>query len=411
MHHSKTGKFSLFSLVLLSIMAIMSGCDLSQNFKHSFMAVGEIPPASIVDTTFNRLLDSHIKKNLEDFECPGVAVLVVQNNQLIFEKLYGTKSIYSNDSIDAMSVFRLGSLSKGFAGILAAILIDQNIIHLDDPLTLYVPELKLQAKTKDKILRVKHILTHSSGLTEHAYSNLVDDNRDMNTIIQYLNGLTPRDSTGKAYAYQNAAFGLIEKVIEEATGMTYTKALEFYIFSPLNMCNTSCTFEELCNAQNVCTGHKYGGQKKGFIPVNFNPHYYNVISAGGVNANLTDMKKWLDAVMGYHPEVISPNARTIAFAPYINTAAEDKYFNSWPGIKNSHYGLGWRLITTQNNNIVYHGGLVNGFRTEIAFDKEKDIGVVFLFNSLCGFSNRAVPTFFELWNEYHSTNDESDKYL
>lgn len=37
--------------------------------------------------------------------------------------------------------------------------------------------------------------------------------------------------------------------------------------------------------------------------------------------------------MGYHPEVISPNARTIAFAPYINTAAEDKYFNSWPGIK------------------------------------------------------------------------------
>lgn len=47
------------------------------------------------------------------------------------------------------------------------------------------------------------------------------------------------------------------------------------------------------------------------------------------------------------------------------------------GDKNSHYGLGWRLITTQNNNIVYHGGLVNGFRTEIAFDKEKDIGVVF----------------------------------
>lgn len=358
-----------------------------------------------VDTTFNRLLDTQIKINLEKYSCPGVAVLVMKNNEVVFEKQYGTKSILNNEPIDSETVFRLGSVSKGFAGILAAILIDKNLLQLDDPLSMYIPELTLKAKTSDKTLRVKHILTHTSGLTEHAYSNLVDENRDMPTIIKYLNGITPRDSTGKAYAYQNAAFGLIEKVIEKATKMTYQNALDYYIFSPLEMCGSSCTFDAIVNAPNYSKGHKYNGNNNGFRAIEFSPHYYNVPSAGGVNAPLVDMKKWLSAVMGNYPRVISSNALSLAFTPRINTTGDDKYFNRWPETISSAYGLGWRIIETQNNNLVYHGGLVNGFRTEIAFDDQKNVGIVLLFNSTCAYSNWAVPFFFQLLEDYHQKCD------
>lgn len=414
MRITKNNSFSVSSMILITgfiVMVTLFGCDISDHYKKYFVAVGDIPPKSLVDTAFNRLLDLQIKDKMDEYRCPGAAVLVMKNNQVIFKKSYGTKSIFTQDAIDTSTVFRLGSVSKGFAGLLAAILIDKNIIQLDDPLTLYIPEITIKAKSKDHILRVKHILTHSSGLTEHAYSNLVDDNHDMATIINYLNRLTPRDSTGKAYAYQNAAFGLIEKVVESATGMKFTDALDFYLFSPLNMCSTTCTFDEINHTKNVCTGHKYGGDKVGFTPVDIKPHYYNVVSAGGINANLVDMEKWLNAIMGYRPDVISPNARAIAFTSYINTSYEDKYFNEWPGIKTSHYGLGWRLITTDKNNVVYHGGLVNGFRTEIAFDKNKEIGIVILYNSLCGYSHKSVPEFFELWNNFYFRSDEQNDYL
>ncbi|MGB4839105.1 MAG: serine hydrolase domain-containing protein [Saprospiraceae bacterium] len=392
-------------IVLLVIVLTLTTCDKKLPFP--FQAIGFTSQKSLVDTAFNRLFDQQIERNLNSTGCPGVAVLVMQNDQIIFEKTYGIRSRYSSDSINTGSIFRLGSVSKGFAGILAAILIDKKVIGLDDPLVLYIPELKIQAKSKDHILKVRHILTHSTGLTEHAYSNLVDENKNMETIISYLNKLTPRDSTGKAYAYQNAAYGLIEKVVESATGMSYARALDYYLFSPLSMCSTSCTYEDVRYADNVCTGHRYYGSKKGYLPIELKPHYYNVASAGGINAPLSDMAKWLKAVMGYRPDVISPNARNIAFTPYINTSSDDRYFNNWPGIKDTHYGLGWRLINTKNNQLAYHGGLVNGFRTEIAFDKEQNIGVVFLFNSLCGYSSKAVHEFYELWNTYHAGKEQN----
>jgi beta-lactamase class C len=362
------------------------------------------------DPAFEHLFDLHLQKNIAQYECPGMAVLVMQEGQVVYEKTFGVKSKFTKESITPESVFRLGSVSKGFAGILASILIDKNIINLEDPLVLYIPELKLKAKTEDQLLRVRHILSQSTGLTEHAYSNLVDENKDLETIITYLNKLTPRDKTGIAYAYQNAAFGLIEKVIESATGMTYAKALDHYLFSPLGMCNTSCTFDGLQSAENVCIGHRYYGPKAGYRPINHLPHYYNVASAGGVNAPLNDMAKWLYAVMGYKPDVISENARNIAFSPYVNTSNQGKYFNHWPGITDSHYALGWRLVNTKNNQLVYHGGLVNGFRAEIAFDKEKNIGVVFLFNSVTNYSNKAVHEFYDLWNSYQATN-EKDNFI
>ncbi|MBC7884343.1 MAG: beta-lactamase family protein [Saprospiraceae bacterium] len=355
---------------------------------------------------FSKLMDAQIIENMNIHRCPGMAVLILKDNQVIFEKEYGTKSVHSNEPIDRESIFRLGSVSKGFAGILSAILINKNMIHLDDPLFMYIPELTLKAKTQDKILRVKHILTHSSGLTEHAFSNLVDENQSMETIINNLNHITPRDSTDKSYAYQNATFGLIERVIERVTGMTYAEALDFYLFSPLEMCKISCSYQAICQAENVCAGHKYGSSKTGFKQISFSPHYYNVVSAGGINASLGDMQKWLSAVMGYLPDVIPAKALSIAFHPYISTKNDDKYFNNWPGVQESGYGLGWRLIETHTNHLIYHGGLVNGFRTEIAFDPEKKLGIVLLFNSTCAYSNQAVPLFFQLWEDYsHPCNE------
>lgn len=397
-------KFSLLTgtIIYLTIM-IFSGKNYSP-FK--MIPVGLRLQKSLVDTSFNRIFNNKISKNLAQLQCPGAAVIVMREGQVIFEKQYGIRSVHNGKSIDDTTIFRLGSVSKGFAGILAAILIDKKIIQLDDPVALYVPEITLKAKSKDGIIKLRHILTHSTGLSEHSYSNLVDENHNMQTIIRYLNKLTPRDSTGKVFAYQNAAFGLIEKVIERATGMTYIDALDFYIFSPLNMCSTSCRYEDLCNASNYCTGHKFGGKKHGFVPMKIKPHYYNVASAGGVNTCAKDMIKWMNALMGYRPDVISPNAREIAFAPYINTSNEDRHFNYWPGIVNTHYGLGWRVVNTRNNHIIYHGGLVNGFRAEIAFDKDKNLGVVFMFNSLCGYSSKSVHEFFDLWNSFHQPMDE-----
>jgi beta-lactamase class C len=357
---------------------------------------------SLVDVQFNAMLDKELSTQYDFHQCPGMAIAVIQGDEVVFEQLYGSKSAYSQIDIDENSIFRIGSVSKGFAGMMAAILIDKGLISLEDSLCSYIPELSVRARSKDHILRVKHILSHSTGFTEHAFSNLVDENHSMETLIANINRLTPRDSTGKAYAYQNAAFGLIERVIEKATGMPYAQALKMHIFDPLGMSHSSADFASITSAQNVCYGHKYGGQRAGFVQIPLSPHYYNVASAGGVNASLRDMKTWLKALMG-NPSALTPRALDIAFTPQVNTSDDDKYFNRWPGSISSHYALGWRLVNTAQGDYVYHGGLVNGFRCEIAFDRKKKVGIVVMFNSTCSYSNLVVPHFFNVWHHYHAT--------
>jgi beta-lactamase class C len=385
------------SIIIASIVCFF-GCLPKKHQDADTSSTFVNPVASEVDTVFNRLWHEHLSQKLDFNQCPGMAIAIIKGNEVIFEEQFGTKGRYDSAPIDSSTLFRIGSVSKGFAGVLTGLLVSQGKVSLEDPVSKYIPELTLKAKSKDKILRVKHIMSHSTGLTEHAFSNLVDENRSMETIIGQLNRLTPRDSTGKRYAYQNAAFGLIERVVQAATGMSYSQALETYIFQPLKMNGSSATFEEMTLANNVCKGHKYG--RNGFVQIPCSPHYYNVASAGGVNSNLVDMKKWLRAVMG-QGEGVDHKAFDIAFTPQVNTSHDDKYFNHWTGFVQSHYGLGWRLIKTTFGDYVYHGGLVNGFRSEIAYDRSKNIGIVVMFNSTCAYSNYVVPEFFEMWHTYH----------
>ena len=352
---------------------------------------------SDIERYFNESLITTLERNLSSSSCPGLAIAVCKDGHFIIDTVFGVKSLATQMPIDKNTIFRLGSVSKGFAGLLASKLVELGYFHPDDPVSKYVPNLTLKAKSKDGVLKITHLLSQSVGVTEHAYSNLVDQNLSLDAILPYINRLYVRDSTGIAYAYQNATFGLIEKVIESATGMSYKDAMQTFILSPLSMTQTSMTMSGIIESHNYCNGHKGARSPRGFAPIDVSPHYYNVVSAGGVNSSLEDMKTWLTAVMGYRPDVLSETVRARAFHPYVWSGSAMKYFNKWPAFTGSYYGWGWRRIQVQNKNIVHHGGLVNGFRTEIAFDQDSNIGIVCLFNSTCNYSNNIVSDMFQAW--------------
>lgn len=346
------------------------------------------------DTALTAHLDRHIRQFLGESGCPGLTVVAVRDQKLLLYNAYGRKDVSSPDSVDIHTLFRLGSVSKGFTGILSAILIDKGFFTLNDAVSEYLPNCRIRAKNKDGVLRVGHILSQSTGFTEHAYSNLVDMNHPREVLYEYILRLQPRDSTGVDYAYQNVSFGLMEAVIEKATGLTFDKAIDQYLFSPLGMCESSCSYHGFMSSSNRSMGHACYRPKE-FRASPVKPNYYNLASAGGVNANGHDMKIWLDALLGNYPSIVSPSALLLAFTPFINTGRDDRYFNAWPEVRESSYGLGWRIIKSPHRTLAYHGGLVNNFRTEIAVDQNDNTGVVFLFNSVCDYANEAVFRFFQ----------------
>ena len=354
---------------------------------------------STADFEFIEALRNRIYCNAELSKCPGMAMAVILNGKVVSLETYGEAT--PGKAVTENTVFRIASVSKGFAGLLAAKLVDQGIIDLNRPVMDYIPEFKIRLRQGRDSIRVWHLLSHTTGFTSHAYSDLIAQGKDIDRLMTALTKTDVRDFPGKSYAYQNAAFSLIEKVIEKTTGVSYAKMLDSLIFKPLQMQTASTSLESIVSAKHKAQGHKLLS-KKGFQPIAWQAQYYNTISAGGVNASLKDMVIWLNAVMGYYPEVLSDNVRELAFTPRANTSGVKKYFNNWENSIASYYGLGWRIVDFPERRIIFHGGNVNGFRTEIAFDPEKQIGVVFLFNSTCSYSNQAVPNFFSFFDDYYS---------
>ena len=104
--------------------------------------------------------------------------------------------------------------------------------------------------------------------------------------------------------------------------------------------------------------------------------------AAGVNASISDMSRWVLAHMGHNPEVLSPIVlKTVHAKVTRNTPAQNHYGNR-EGVTDSHYGLGWRVFDYRGDkNFVHHGGGVKGFRSEVVFNPDLQIGMVVLTNT------------------------------
>lgn len=392
----------------LSIITVLLSTLLTHSsFHFEFTEQSESPDNEQVNQSFLEedevladLLESYISQKLKQNNCPGLAVAIVREEKVVYQKTFGVKNLRTKESIDECSIFRIGSLSKGFAGVLAGLLAEKGLIDLDAPISKYVPDITLSSSDENKPITVRNILSHTTGYSTHTYSDLIDNNYSRENIYKKLCTIRPHYKTGIDFAYQNAIFGVIEAIVEQVTELSYPEALKKYILDPLDMNETSYTYEGIVNTGNYCVGHRFYKKQTVVRPLSIGKHYYNMVSAGGINAPVTDMTKWLRACMGHNPEVISNEVRRTVFTPNVNTTKDRKYFNKWPSLIHSYYGLGWRNLETKDNYLIHHGGLVNGFRSEIAFDAMKQVGVVFMFNSTCSFANECVEDFFHLWNEY-----------
>jgi beta-lactamase class C len=74
-----------------------------------------------------------------------------------------------------------------------------------------------------------------------------------------------------------------------------------------------------------------------------------------------------------------------------------RYIRNWDPIDSKYYSLGWRIYLYKGRKIIYHGGYVTGYRAEIAFCPEENVGIAFLQNSPNHTAAVCVPEFFNRW--------------
>jgi len=333
--------------------------------------------------------NSYIENFIKEREVPGVAIAIVVNNKIEFIKGFGVNKIGEKDSIGIHSVFRIASVSKGFASVLAGVLVKEKILDWDDKVIKYLPEFDLKDSTTTQDLTIRHILSHTSGLTPHAYDNLIEANIPFEKIMTRLKEVNVHCKAGECYGYQNTVYSLIGAIIESVTNKKYVDLLREKITQPMGMNDVSFSQKELIESKNRTYPHiRRNGR---WTPTEVRDTYYNVPPAAGINASIYDMAYWLKGLMGGAPQIVSADIIKEVSKPIIITPR----FKWNHRLRKAAYGLGWRIFDYEGYTMIFHSGGVQGYLSQLAFLPKHKIGIVCLQNAQ--FHNNFIYKFIDLY--------------
>ncbi len=339
---------------------------------------------------------------------PGLALCIVKGDQTLWMEGFG-KTKAGGPEINSETVFRLASTSKGIAGLLAACMVESGDITWDTPLKEVLPDFTMKNRAWSDRINIQHILTHTAGVPYHTYTNLIEAGISLDKISREMKKVRNIAHPGALYSYQNAAFSLIDPVLEERTGISYSQLLKQRIFMPLGMNNAVTTFDDFIKNPNAAYPHLH--TRRGWIARKIKSKYFNAIPAGGMCASISDMSEYLKGLMGYRPDVISRQVLDQMFTSYINTPVRRKYFSGWQGIGKVGYGMGWRIADYQDRQIYYHGGYIDGYRSEIAIDPGLDLGVCVLSNSHSHLPKKLLIRILKKWEKFMASHPHSHHEL
>lgn len=289
-----------------------------------------------------------LEKDIKENHIPGMAVIVVNSDEVIFSKTYG-----NCENLD--TPFIIGSMSKSFTALSIMKLVEENRLDIDKPISTYI-DTSLYFKNKedgDKIT-VKQLLNQNSGIGTY----------------QKLGNLKITKNYGK-YEYSNANYNLLGKIIESVSNESYSDYVTKNIFEPLGMNHTSTTLE----------GSKANGLIKGYqnyfgFPVAINPNYptddnsWIQVPAGFISSSASDIGKYLQMYLNKGLNIITKDSIHQMF--YDNIPQDD--------IDRDYYGMGWVYTNYYNKPVLTHSGLVENYTSKMFIIPEDNIGIVVLVN-------------------------------
>jgi len=327
---------------------------------------------------------------------PGAAVLVMQGDEIIFDKGYGLADLESCTPIDGNSSFCIASISKQFTAVSILQLAEQGKLSLEDNMTKYFPEYKADFYEK---IQIKHLLSHSSGIPDARDRS--DKQRSIfaneEYVMQYLPDLNFINfEPGTEYEYINPTFLMLGSIVEKVSGMSFVDYVNENIFTPAGMeqsiffepdkehliPNKACgyRFESVDNISEENNENEGNIEsKKEWREYDYGEETFFATKAdGGLYTSTHEFVIWEKALRNH--TVLGEEIQNAAHTPQIKISGS-KYSN-YQNRPNTWYGYGWFIEPETDSTPlkIYHTGSNGGFKSIAARYPEKEI-LILLFSN------------------------------
>lgn len=336
-----------------------------------------------IESTLPELKEIAIKA-LKDSGVPGMAIAVVHDDKVIFLEGFGVRKVGDTAPVDGDTIFQLASVSKPMTSTLIARLVSEGKLRWDDPVVKYDPNFKLKDDYVTQWVTFRDLLSHRSGLPDHAGDLLEDLGYDRNTILSRLKSYELDNKFRSEYAYTN--FGMTEAAVAAAmaVGMSYEDLIAEQLFRPLGMTRTSAKFADYQKSENHAENHVPTNAKliaDGKWEAKYTRDPDAQSPAGGISSSAKDMAQWMRLQLSEGnfegQSVIKVEDLAETHKPQMLTS-----YDPLTG-KSGFYGLCWNVAIDNDGRVFWkHSGeFMFGARTVVSLCPEEKLGIVVLVNA------------------------------
>ena len=266
------------------------------------------------------------------------------------------ETVIEQDPSDAPSDarFEIGSITKPITAILAALLEEEGVLSLSDPIGRW-----LDAGANADIT-VEQLATHTSGLPRLAPNAMTKGADAKNPYAHYTAALAEaalREVTDldPRRGYSNFAYQLLGMIVERASGSNYPDFVRKRLLEPLKMTSSGVRGTDLG-----------GTELPGFSDGREVPHWDQQLAGpGGVEATMSDLLRFLWACIEPPPDSLG---RALTAARQPRTRLDDK----------REQALGWTVL---DGGLVWKNGGTGGFTSSAVFDPAQKRAVAVLVNA------------------------------
>jgi len=329
-------------------------------------------------------IDNYIEESMLRWKIPGMSVAVIENGIVTHLKGYGVKESGKQDLVDENTLFAVASNSKAFTGLSIAILENEGKLKLDDKVSDYIPEIKLNDNMSTQLLSLKDVLTHRIGTgTFHGDFITWGTNYSDLELIEKLQYIKPVFGFRSGYGYFNTGYTIAAEVLKRITGKSWGEYVQENILNKLDMNRTLTSVSELKSAVNIASPHTFNYEYN-MVPIKWR-NVDNLAAAAGLISSASDMAKWvtmqINMGMYYNKEVFSKKLILSTHIPY-NIIPSPSHGTG--RLTNRHfntYGLGWGIADYKGELMIEHSGGYDGMLSRTAFLPDKKFGLVILTNN------------------------------
>lgn len=235
-----------------------------------------------------------LSERMDYYNVPAVSIAVINGLEIEWAKGYGILEIGSEIKVDTKARFQAASISKPVAATAALMLVEDGKLDLEEDINTKLTSWKLPENefTADQKVTLKHLLSHSGGITVSGFPGYAVD-AEIPTLQQILDGEPPANNApirvdiapGSKWRYSGGGYTIAQQLMIDVSGKPFPEFMEETVLKPLGMDNSTYSQPLPEDLQaNAAHGYRESGEM-----VEGGWHIYPEMAAAGLWTTPSDL--------------------------------------------------------------------------------------------------------------------------